>query len=189
MKLATLAAIATLTASAGFAQDFGPALEGYYNSELSALGSDPAILDAVRAQNAVTSSYDGDRIAALDRTWQAELGQADMPTITPVLGNALSDHLRSEVEASRGRITEIIVMDAVGLNVAVSAATSDYWQGDEAKFTETYGAGPGALHLSDIELDESTGRYQGQISFPLVDPDTGSLIGAMTVGVDAEQLM
>ncbi|PWE30166.1 hypothetical protein [Pararhodobacter marinus] len=189
MKLASLAVFATFTASAGLAQDFGPALESFYRSDLSQLGSQPMILDAVRAQNALTGSYDGDRIATLDRAWQAELGQPETPTITPVLGNALSDHLRSEVEASRGTITEIIVMDAVGLNVAVSSATSDYWQGDEAKYTETYGSGPGALHLSDVELDESTGRYQGQISFTLTDPETGDPIGAITVGVDAEQLM
>ena len=80
-------------------------------------------------------------------------------------------------------------MDALGLNVAASDTTSDYWQGDEAKFTETYGVGPDATHLGDIELDESSQSYQGQISMTIVDPATGSAIGAITVGVNADALL
>jgi hypothetical protein len=51
--------------------------------------------------------------------------------------------------------------------------TSDMWQGDEEKFTETYSIGPGAVHFSEVELDESTQRYQAQISLTIVDPETG----------------
>jgi hypothetical protein len=80
-------------------------------------------------------------------------------------------------------------MDQHGLNVAASAMTSDMWQGDEAKFTETYSMGAGAVHFSEVELDESTQRYQAQISVTIVDPATGEPIGAMTVGVDAEALL
>jgi hypothetical protein len=76
-----------------------------------------------------------------------------------------------------------------GLNVAASAMTSDMWQGDEAKFTETYSIGAGAVHFSEVELDESTQRYQAQISLTIVDPASGEPIGAMTVGVDAEALL
>jgi hypothetical protein len=55
--------------------------------------------------------------------------------------------------------------------------------------TETYGIGPDAVHFSEVELDESTQRYQAQISLTIVDPATGEPIGAMTVGVDAEALL
>jgi hypothetical protein len=80
-------------------------------------------------------------------------------------------------------------MDARGLNVAASTPTSDYWQGDEAKFTDTYSQGPGAIHVGDVEFDESTQSYQGQVSIVVVDPDTGNPIGAITVGLNAEALM
>ena len=86
-------------------------------------------------------------------------------------------------------ITEVIVMDAKGLNVAASGATSDYWQGDEAKYQETYPKGPGAVHFGEVEFDESSQTYQAQISITVTDPDTGRPIGAMTVGVDAEVLL
>ena len=64
---------------------------------------------------------------------------------------------------SEGLFTEIFVMDAVGLNVAASDTTSDFWQGDEAKWQQTYSAGSGAVHISDVELDESTQSYQSQV--------------------------
>jgi hypothetical protein len=44
-------------------------------------------------------------------------------------------------------ITEMFVMDAKGLNVGQSDVTSDYWQGDEAKWQKTYGAGPGVVFV------------------------------------------
>jgi hypothetical protein len=89
--------------------------------------------------------------------------------------------------AMGGAVTEIIVMDALGLNVATSGVPSDYWQGDEAKHQQTYGVGPDAVHFGDIEYDESSQKYQAQISFTLSDPDTNAPIGAMTVAVDAEE--
>ncbi|MEM8755288.1 MAG: hypothetical protein AAGF90_20180, partial [Pseudomonadota bacterium] len=75
---------------------------------------------------------------------------------------------------------------AKGLNVGQSAKTSDYWQGDEAKWRETYLVGPDAIHVSDVEEDESTQTFQIQVSLPIVDG--GAPIGAVTVGVDVEHL-
>ena len=109
--------------------------------------------------------------------------------IAPVLNNPVSDALRARIEASMGAMTEVFIMDEHGLNVAASAVTSDMWQGDEAKFQDTYGKGAGSVHIGEVELDESTQRYQGQISVTIVDPDTGAPIGALTVGVDAESLL
>ena len=63
--------------------------------------------------------------------------------------------------------------------------TSDYWQGDEAKVQKTFGAGAGAVFVDEIELDESTQTYQGQVSFALTDPASGEVIGAVTIGLAA----
>ena len=91
-------------------------------------------------------------------------------------------------DASEGLITEAFAMDHVGLNVAVSDPTSDYWQGDEAKWRQTYKVGADAIHISDVELDESTQTYQSQVSLPVVDPDGGAPIGAVTFGINVELL-
>ena len=68
------------------------------------------------------------------------------------------------MEETGGAITEVFVMDAQGLNVAASGPTSDYWQGDEAKFQETYLKGAEAIHVSEVEFDESSQTYSVQVS-------------------------
>ena len=98
----------------------------------------------------------------------------------------VSISLRQRVEDSAGVISEIILMDDRGLNVAVSAVTSDFWQGDEAKFLETFPKGADAVHIGEVELDESSQTYQVQVSFTVSDVETGAPIGAETLGLNAE---
>ena len=181
----TLAVLAVPAA----ADDFGPAMREFYDTSIVNWAQSDILVAAITAQNGQTRSFDQAQIDELDQAWRAEVGMSSAPTITPVVQNAVSEFLRDQVNASGGQITEIFIMDARGLNVAASDVTSDYWQGDEAKFSETHGIGPGAIHISDVELDESTQRYQGQISATISDPATGQAIGAITVGVDAEALM
>lgn len=188
-SLSILAFAAISLPSVAAADEFRPAMEAFLNEEVEAWANSPLLVEAISAQNATTAGYSDSEIQALDQAWRAEVGSADTPTITPVIDNAAADYLREQVAASGGRITEVFVMDARGLNVAASQVTSDYWQGDEAKHSETYGAGPNAVHFSDVELDESTQRYQGQISFTIVDPASGEPVGAMTIGVDANSLV
>lgn len=190
MKYAKLSSLLLAVAATPVAaEDYTPAMQHFLDSEVNAwLGSD-VLVQAIRAQNSATHGYDQAQIDALDQAWRAEVGHSDTPTITPVLNNAAADFLRQQVAQSGGRITEVFVMDNHGLNVAASDVTSDYWQGDEAKFTETHGVGPGAVHFGDVEFDESSQTYQGQISVTISDPDTGLPIGAITIGVDAESLL
>lgn len=171
------------------ADEFTPALQSYMDSEISHWSNSPEIVAAIKAQNAANSGIDQARIDEMDKDWRANVGNASHALIAPVLENPVSDDLRARVEASGGAMTEVFVMDEHGLNVAASAVTSDMWQGDEAKFQDTFGKGAGSIHFSEVELDESTQRYQGQISVTVVDPDTGAPIGAITVGVDAESLL
>lgn len=77
-------------------------------------------------------------------------------------------------------------MDALGVNVAASDVASDYLQGDEAKFKESFGAGTGAVFVDAVEFDESAQSYQGPISIALSNPVSGEVIGAMTIGLNAE---
>ncbi|MEQ9258174.1 MAG: hypothetical protein RIG84_03655 [Roseovarius sp.] len=171
------------------ADEFTPALSKYLQEEISTWMNDPVLVEAVMAQNAAHGSLSQSEIDAMDQAWRAQVGDADSPVIGPVLTNPAADFLRARVSASGGVITEAFTMDAHGLNVAASDVTSDMWQGDEEKFTMTYPMGPGAVHLSDVEFDESTQSYQGQISVPLLHPETGEPVGALTVGINAEALM
>lgn len=188
-RLLLTAAAASLTAGAAQANDFAPAMQAFLESEVRSWAEDPVIVAAIREQNARTASLAQSEIDALDAAWRVEVGADATPTITPVVENEASDFLRDRVAASRGMITEVFAVDARGLNVAASAVTSDYWQGDEAKFTETFPAGPAGVHFGEIEFDESSQSYQGQISLTITDPATGEAIGAMTIGVNPEAFM
>jgi len=178
-----------LVAAPGLAADYTPAMQAYLDEQIRDWASDPAIVAAIAAQNARTGSLSQSEIDALDAAWRGEVGSPDAPTVAPVLESAAADFLRTQVAGSGGVITEVFVFDAVGLNVAASHATSDYWQGDEAKYGETFGAGADAVHFGEIEFDESTQTFQGQVSLTITDPETGAPIGAMTVGLNAEGLM
>ncbi|MEC7760439.1 MAG: hypothetical protein VX874_00845 [Pseudomonadota bacterium] len=175
-------------ATPALADDAATAMGKFLDDNVMSWASDPILIDAVRAQNAANASYTQANIDALDTAWRAEVGQAETPTIDSVVNGPVGDFLRAHVQDTNGMISELIVMDAMGLNVATSHITSDYWQGDEEKHSQTYMVGPDARHFSEIEKDESTRTYQGQASITIVDPDSGEPIGAMTVGINAEAL-
>lgn len=185
LRAALFALPLTLTTPA-FAADAPPAMASYIEDTLKTWINDAQIVAGITAQNVATSDLSEDEILARDTVWRSEVGAADTPMINGVTNTPLSGFLREHVENSQGRITEVFVMDGRGLNVASSGVTSDYWQGDEAKFQKTYDVGPGAVFVDAIELDESTQTYQGQASFAITDPASGTVIGAITVGLNAE---
>jgi hypothetical protein len=190
MKLAKWAAVPLLFWSgAAMAADYDTALQSFLDSSIRVWSSDPALVQAITTANTDRATYDQAMIDAADTAWRAEVGQASTPTITPVLQNAAADFLRAQVDGSGGKITEAFITDAKGLNVAVSAPTSDMWQGDEDKFSAVFPAGAAGFLIGEVELDESTQTYQAQISVAIVDPATGAVIGTMTVGVNADALM
>ncbi|NDK37021.1 hypothetical protein [Rhodovulum sulfidophilum] len=171
------------------AGEFDSQMRAFYEASVTFWSDAPQILDAVAAQNARTANMTQDDIDLLDRQWVAEIGAVSEPLIESVTRNPVSDFLREQLMALEGAVTEIIVMDARGLNVATSSVPSDYWQGDEAKYQKTFGVGPHGMHFGEVEFDESSMKYQAQISFTLVDPVSGRPIGAMTVAVDAEEFL
>ncbi|MFY8101773.1 MAG: hypothetical protein ACOVOA_17645, partial [Allorhizobium sp.] len=64
---------------------------------------------------------------------------------------------------------------------------SDYWQGDEDKFSKSFGAGKDAVFVDEVEKDESTQALQSQASVTISD-ETGAPIGAITIGVNMDAL-
>jgi hypothetical protein len=76
-------------------------------------------------------------------------------------------------------------MDNQGANVAMSDKTSDYWQGDEAKFTKSYNGGKGNIFVDEVKFDNSTQAYLVQVSVPVKDGD--KVIGAITLGINVDK--
>src|SRR3546814_7012055 len=109
------------------------------------------------ASNARYLGRDQAGIQALDQQWVAEREVEDQPLITAVLSSPLSSYLTRIQADPQGLFTAIFVMDRSGLNAGQSAITSDFWQGDEAKFQKTFQVGPDAIFVDDIEINEDTG--------------------------------
>ncbi|MCB2135837.1 MAG: type IV pili methyl-accepting chemotaxis transducer N-terminal domain-containing protein [Rhodobacteraceae bacterium] len=164
-------------------------LAAYAENELKQWLTNKELVDAIKAQNLEHANLTQEQVDALDLQWRAERKNGGGELITKLLERPSSEWLRQQSDATAGFVTEVFVMDNKGLNVAQSVETSDYWQGDEAKWQETYGNGSGNMHISEIEFDESTGFYQSQASLPIFDPETGSMIGAITFGINVQSLL
>jgi hypothetical protein len=145
------------------------------------IGTEPALVEAVNAQNAKGTSLD--KIKEMDKAWMATAGVNDF--MKSLMENKCAQKIKS-IKASAPYYAEIFVMDNKGANVCMTDKTSDYWQGDEAKWTKSYNNGAGGMDIGDVKFDDSTQAYLVQISFPV--KDGGKVIGAVTVGVNVEKV-
>ena len=185
-----------LTMAAFLAATAGPAwAEGPHVAPVTAFAqemivpwlSDPLLINAIKQQNEKHATLVQGDIDALDKTWRAEVEAGTRPMIDAILATELSRFLQQKQAESEGAIAEVFVMDAKGLNVGQSDVTSDYWQGDEAKFSKSFGVGKDAIFVDEIETDESTQTLQSQVSLTISD-ESGAPIGAITVGVNMDAL-
>jgi hypothetical protein len=186
IKFALLALL--MCSSMAHANEYAAAITEHANKVVKTWLGDPQIIKAIHAQNEANKGMTHEKIMTLDKTWRAETSAAKQPMIQATLANPLSQLLKKKQADSNGLYTEIFVMDAHGLNVGQSETTSDYWQGDEDKWQQTFQKGADAIHISDVEKDESTLTYQSQLSLPIVDPATQKVIGAITLGINVEGL-
>jgi hypothetical protein len=168
--------------------EFAEPLTALAQGQLREIAQNPELVAAIIAQNAASSSYDQAKIDELDKQWRAEVDAGAKPLIDATMGTTASQYLVGVQNESSGLFTELFATDAVGLNVAQSTLTSDYWQGDEEKFTGSFGAGADAVVLGEVEQDESTQTFQSQVSITITDPATGAPIGSITAGVDVSLL-
>jgi len=149
---------------------------GYAHTRLAALGQDPAIVKAVRDGNAMGKSLN--EIKAMDEKWKAEEGVADY--MKALMENDCAKQLK-KIVAADDAVFEIFVMDNQGANVCQTDKTGDYWQGDEAKFSESFAGGKGKVFVDAVEYDDGLKANISQVSVPVMDG--GKAIGAMTIGV------
>lgn len=187
--LAVAVSLIPAFASAQADSEIESAARQYLSEHAQSWVADPIVIAAVIKQNLVNADLSQTDIDQLDQTWrtQAKVGSGSL--IDRVLSNELSTYLKTVQSDSNGLITEVFVMDNKGLNVGQSNVTSDFWQGDEGKWQKSYLQGPTALFVDDVELDDSSQRFQVQVSVPVVDPANGKAIGAVTIGIDAEGLL
>lgn len=142
----------------------------------------------VKNQNKRYVDVTEEKITELDAQWVAEREQQEQPLITATLSNPLSSYLMMVQAHSYGLINQVFVMDNKGLNVGQSDISSDYWQGDEAKWQKTFLIGPDAVLIDDPEFDGDKHMWIAQTTIALADPETGEAIGAATFDINLTEL-
>lgn len=141
----------------------------------------PLLVRAVRQQNA--SGLTAEEITRRDKAWRAtkELTPFKLSLQTSPAGR----FLKRQVERSTS-FNEAFLTGNQGANVAAYPATSDYWQGDEDKWTDSFNGGNGRIYIGALALDESTNTVAAQVSAPVLD--RGKTIGVLVVGVTIDYL-
>lgn len=92
-------------------------------------------------------------------------------------------------------VTEALLMNNLGTLAAMSQLTSDYWQGDEPKFTRVVEnlkaglTGRDAIYVSDIRYDASTSRFQVMVSAPVGPVSDNLPKGVVALGLDIERAL
>jgi len=137
-----------------------------------AIGRDPAIHAAVVASNAVVETPD--QIRRRDAFWIANPRD---PLRQTIVRAPCSDKVRELVKADVV-VVEAFVMNDRGTLVCSINETSDYWQGDEAKWQKTYVDGKDAF-VEEPAFDVSSGKYAIQVSVPVFE--AAKRIGAVTL--------
>lgn len=146
------------------------------------LAKQPLVQQALVKHNA--SPWSAEQIAQHDQQWITEVKQGQSQLAETMLASELSQWLNNWQQPFSGRVVEVILMDAHGRNVAISAVTSDYWQGDEIKYQQVFGQ-PDSFLLDSVRFDASSQRFLVQLSVPVVAAD-GESLGALTLGLDVE---
>ncbi len=164
-----------------FAEDAPKEVYDLANTKLAALGKSSLIIAAVKEQNAENMTLQA--IKEMDEKWKNTAGIADFMKV--LMDSGCASNLK-QIQIMDAYYAEIFVMDNQGANVCQTDKTSDYWQGDEAKFQKSFNGGAGAVFVDEVEFDDSTQAYISQVSVPVMDG--GKAIGAITFGIDIDKL-
>ncbi|WP_350585326.1 cellulose-binding family II protein [Pseudoalteromonas sp. RB2-MNA-CIBAN-0110] len=145
----------------------------------------PSLVEQVQISN--ESPLSESEIKRLDQLWIKESKQVKHPDGLAMLNLPLSKVFKKWQSQFKGVVTELILTDNQGKNIAISKLTSDYWQGDENKFTKTFKQSK-YFNFDSVTYDASTHHFQVQLSFPVLD-DNNSHIGVLILGVDVEKAL
>jgi hypothetical protein len=144
--------------------------------------NNPTFITAVSSQNARRISLN--EIKKIDTEWKN--AEDFLPIQEKKMDNPCAEVIRGIVKKNPA-IVEAFAMDNQGANVCQNELTGDYWQGDEAKWKNSFNNSKGGIDVGVEKLDKSTNTVLQQISLPIVNT-SGSVIGAITFGIKTGSL-
>lgn len=172
-----------LTINSTYASDVKERAKSKASKYISSAFTSSEILNQLKKMNTSTPRKDKktpDDIDVLDKKWRAWKKGAPMPDFVKQVVEAPCSELLAGFNSRFRFATEAFVMNNRGETICASPATSDYDQGDEAKWFNVYVEGENP-HISDPEKDESSGEYQLQVSYPIMEG--AAKLGVITIGI------
>ena len=135
-------------------------LKSFIKAKLVPLCTNRVFAKEVAGQNAKGTSLD--EIQAIDEQWKN--AEEELPIHVEMMGNDCAKEI-AKIVKQLPVLGETFVMDNQGANVGQNALTSDYWQGDEAKWKNSYKEAKGGV---DVERPEAGQIHQrrGPEGFP-----------------------
>jgi len=184
---AAMTAICTMSAASAQTPVPTDLIDDSFIAEMRDWLQKPVVQISVEAHNRRYNNLPQEEVDKLDKQWRKEREEKIQPLVAATLSSPLSMYLTQIQAASGGLYTEIFVMDAIGLNVGQSAVTSDFWQGDEAKFQKTYPNGPDAVFIDEAEFHEGSKTWRAQVNLTVVNAKNEP-IGAITTEINLTEL-
>ena len=181
-KKASDAVVAQVKADIQKAAGMNDAVKAFVVATLLPQSTNSVLVAEVAKQNAKKTTLEA--IQKIDKEWAA--AEEPLPIQTEMTTNATAVELK-KIAATAPAITEVFVMDNQGANVGQNELTSDYWQGDEEKWTNSFNKGAGGIDVGKEKFDKSANAAIQQISLPIIDAD-GKVIGAVTWGLNLSKL-
>lgn len=141
----------------------------------------PEWVKAVEEQNSKGMSLA--QIQETDKAWVK--AEEMLPIQKALMNNACASEI-SKLAKKYPAILEAFVTDNQGANVCLNNLTSDYWQGDEAKWKNSFKGGKGGVDVGKVSFDKSANANIQQVSLPILGKG-GKVIGAVTFGLSVDQ--
>jgi len=154
-------------------------------NEIQRIAQSPEIIAAAKASN--SKQLGKAEILELDSRWMKLNG--NVPEADAIRSSEASKLLITAVN-KHTYFTEAILTGNQGETVGMNMTTTDYWQGDEEKFTAVYDTNKPSRkpdhHISRARWDKSSKTMISQVSVPVYDGD--EMVGTLTMGVDLKRV-
>ncbi|MCA9300039.1 MAG: PDC sensor domain-containing protein [Phycisphaerales bacterium] len=189
---------AMLTTSMGVAADPQATASGYATAQVIPFMQDfPDLRRELAKQNSAREGWDEytedwkgwspedaashpNSYAHAEYVWSV---QKDKSFRSAHMSSPIADKLRAFQDSSHGAIAEFFITDARGGNVVQTQPTSDWFQGDEAKFKKV--ANKKDLFCGEPQRDDTVGTTGVHVSIPIwSEEDTFLGVAVVLIVVD-----
>ena len=161
------------------------AIENVQLPDIRQFASSPELVGHVFDQLDRAEILSADQRRLTDEEWITLAREGAASAIaTEILGNDLSKYLRTFQVSIGEQVAEAFVFDTHGQIIGMSHLTSDFDQSDEAQFQMIDSLNREKALITDIWYDASTRAFLSHITVPIIDPDSGQTLAALTVGLN-----